>query len=233
MMQLNGHYDRTKAFFRESAVERQGFYDGSPGVLEHTFWQMRMRRMVIQYLSGIITSGGSMKSLLDAGCGRGDFIKEIALKFPHLTEIGGTDFSGEALDIGRADLSGERRVFFKEADLLHLPFDDGRFDIVTCINVIHHVHHDDFAAALSELSRITRHCLIVEIKNLGNIYWRYLHPPRVHGIDIFPVTIAETAACIEPQGFRLSSKLGIFGFPVLSPIVTLVFQKEKAMSIPA
>ncbi len=225
-MKFNDHYEKTKSFFTASAIEKQGYYDGTPERLKHTCWQLWIRNMVIKAISGLIKSDSNIKSLLDVGCGRGDLVKDIACRFPHFTEISGTDFSKEALDIGRQEMAFEPRVFFKETDILHMPFEDNQFDIVTCINVIHHIHKDDLPDALIELTRITRKYLIIEIKNKDNFYWRYLHPSYTRSIDIFPVSLSEINRVLKIKGFSLRKEKGIFLFSFLSPLLLLTYKKE-------
>lgn len=53
-MNIKTHYEHTLSFFKQIAVERQGYYDGNPKKLKHTFWQMRMRKMILGMISGFL-----------------------------------------------------------------------------------------------------------------------------------------------------------------------------------
>ena len=84
--------------------------------------------------------------ILDAGCGSGSVLG-------HLSEFGeatGVDVSLVAVQASRARRSG--RVV--QASVERLPFPDGWFDLVTCLDVLEHTPDD--LAVLKELRRVTR-----------------------------------------------------------------------------
>lgn len=93
---------------------------------------------------------GRWGSLLDAGCGDGFFCHWIHGQ-RSLKEVVGTDVSEERL---RRAESRYPEVRFMQGRLPALPFADGAFDIVTCIEVLE--HQEDPAAAVRELARIAR-----------------------------------------------------------------------------
>jgi SAM-dependent methyltransferase len=92
-------------------------------------------------------------SLLDAGCGNGKLLRQILAGERKFASLHGTDYSAEAL----------RRVpvAATEASIDALPFADGSYDIVTCLEVFEHLPQDVFAKARAELARIASKYIIV------------------------------------------------------------------------
>jgi SAM-dependent methyltransferase len=84
--------------------------------------------------------------VLDAGCGVGSMLDELA-GYGH---IAGFDVNPEAVEVTRA--RGHEEVLVGSLDAI--PFEDGRFDLITCLDVVEHLPND--TAALSELRRVTR-----------------------------------------------------------------------------
>ncbi|MBC7248280.1 MAG: class I SAM-dependent methyltransferase [Actinobacteria bacterium] len=84
--------------------------------------------------------------ILDVGCGTGG-------NFPFLARYGvveGCDYSEEAVRFCR--LRGAAPV--REASIYELPYEDGSFDLVTCLDVIEHLRLD--LPAFRELARVLR-----------------------------------------------------------------------------
>jgi ubiquinone/menaquinone biosynthesis C-methylase UbiE len=224
------HYDATRQVFQHSALHRGGYYDARPGrPFRHSMWQLRVRRIALSMLARDLRSGATTR-VVDVGCGRGDFAIEVATRFPRLAEVWGTDFVREALEIARAEGARFRHVFFKEADILAMPFEDRAFDATLCINVLHHVHPADLPRSLDELARITGRCLILEIKNRESFYYRNLRSrqaPPVGRIAIFPTSTTEVSAVLAARGFRLTRQIGIFVVKRLSPLLVLMYEKGR------
>jgi len=219
--------EQTRALFRSIALERQGYYDSSPGGPHRlSVWQRRIRRIVLGILDDRLRREPAVLRLLDAGCGRGDFTLELAARYERLEEIVGYDFSAELIALARLAAAGQPRVRFAVGGLDALPFEPSHVDVTVCVNVLHHVPHERLAAALSELARVTRRTLLVEIKNAQSPYFR-LHSHRVEGVAIFPVTVEHMRAALRPHGFALVKRRGIFGVEWLSPLVVLHFEREK------
>ena len=108
---------------------------------ERHWWYRGRRRMLAALLEGV--SPG--ERVLDAGCGSGRTLDELTRY--------GTAHGVELNPLGLAAARGRgHRV--EEARVETIPFDDGSFDLVTCLDVIEHT--DDDVVALSELRRVTR-----------------------------------------------------------------------------
>jgi malonyl-CoA O-methyltransferase len=87
------------------------------------------------------------KRALDAGCGSGRFARRILEQHPQL-ELHGLDVSQERLD----RLPPEMRP--APGSLLDLPYADGFFDLVYCIETLEHAVN--MTAAVGELCRVVR-----------------------------------------------------------------------------
>ncbi|MBA2676925.1 MAG: methyltransferase domain-containing protein [Ktedonobacteraceae bacterium] len=95
--------------------------------------------------------------VLDAGCGGGGMTRLLAEAVGPGGEVVGLDANPRLLEWGESqvkdtDLAG--RIQFQEGDVLHLPFEDGRFDLVWCSRVVHGL--TDQLAGVHELARVTR-----------------------------------------------------------------------------
>jgi ubiquinone/menaquinone biosynthesis C-methylase UbiE len=86
------------------------------------------------------------------GCGFG----EDAIRVSHLSRhVHGFDLSPDSLDIARARAAREAGapVDLRESAAEALPYDDAFFDVVLCVDILHHV---DIEATLRELSRVAK-----------------------------------------------------------------------------
>ncbi|WP_019891723.1 class I SAM-dependent methyltransferase, partial [Streptomyces purpureus] len=105
--------------------------------------------------------------ILDAGCGAGDFL-------PALAGITGPTGRITAVDLAPENtaLAAERArtlpcpIDVEQASLLHLPYPDNTFDAVWCSNTTQYLDDTELAAALAELTRVTRPGGTLTIKDL-------------------------------------------------------------------
>ncbi len=112
---------------------------------EDEHWWFVGRRQVLGALLDRLEMGEGCR-ILDVGCGTGG-------NFPFLArygEVEGCDYSEEAVSFCR--LRGVTQV--KEASIYELPYEDGSFDLVTCLDVIEHLRLD--LPAFRELNRVLR-----------------------------------------------------------------------------
>jgi len=96
--------------------------------------------------------------LLDAGCGEGFVIREVARDQAQLSAIGG-DFSPEALLWGRANLHHQAPL--ANFDVHHLPFPDHSFPLVICLEVLEHL--PDSRVGLRELARVSSEYVLLSV----------------------------------------------------------------------
>lgn len=105
------------------------------------------------------------QKILDLGCGKGRFSKELMKKHPD-AEFYGVDISEQIL------ACTPEKLTTKQGSLLNIPFSDDTFDFVFCIEALEHAININ--GAISEISRVLKKggkCLIIDknIQNLGQI----------------------------------------------------------------
>jgi SAM-dependent methyltransferase len=111
---------------------------------ESMWWYRALHRRLLRRLDGVAGR------VLDAGCGTGGFLRQLAVHRPELS-VWGVDFSPAAA-VRAADKSGAEVVC---ASVDRLPFADGVFDAVVSADVLCHRSLDP-SRALSEFRRVLR-----------------------------------------------------------------------------
>jgi len=94
--------------------------------------------------------------VLDVACGSGEPAISIAMKLNGTGRVVGIDISTEPLGVAR-ERAAQRQltnVSFQQADVAQLPFEDDRFDRVTCRLGI--MFFPDISRALTEIRRVLR-----------------------------------------------------------------------------
>jgi SAM-dependent methyltransferase len=112
--------------------------------LEEQHWWYRGRRRVIAQLLDSLGAPAGIE-ILDAGCGSGRNMVDLARR----GSVTGVEISDAS--VARARERGIGEVV--QCSLTELPFADGQFDLVVCLDVIEHIEDD--MRALRELRRVT------------------------------------------------------------------------------
>ena len=148
-----------------------------------------MRRLIDRFYARVASVVESLApdSVLDAGCGEGETIARLDRLLP--ARVAAVDLSPEAVAFtaGRSP-----RVEAAVASVYELPFADGAFDLVLCLEVLEHLA--DPAAAVAELARVSGGDLVVSVPHepwfrVGSLlrgkYVRSLgnHPEHVNHFD--------------------------------------------------
>jgi SAM-dependent methyltransferase len=110
---------------------------------EHHWWYRGRRRVIHAELERLSLPAGA--KILDAGCGSGRTLQELE----RYGEVRGIELNEEAAEIARDRRHGEVLV----GRLEELPYGEGTFDLVTCLDVVEHTPDD--RVALAELRRVT------------------------------------------------------------------------------
>lgn len=103
-----------------------------------------------------IANDHSVKSILDAGCGRGQSV--------HALDIGG--FNVRGIDLTLDGLLPEiNEQLCVEAPLSDMPFNDNEFDMTVCVDVLEHIPQDDnmLDDSLKEIARVTSRFALLQI----------------------------------------------------------------------
>jgi len=147
-------------------------------------------------------------SLLDAGCGEGETLARLGPSLPERTVA--VDLSAEAVELTAARFP---TVEVRRASVLDLPFAEGSFDLVVCLEVLEHLPEPE--AALAELCRVASGDLVVSVPHepwfrLGSLLrGKYLHGLGNHPEHVnhwSPRTLREL---LEPQ-LEVVSLVGSF-----------------------
>lgn len=114
--------------------------------------------------------------VLDAGCGRGNYLPVIAEAVGPAGAIAALDLAPEnvatvAQSVARSGLSAP--VTTHVGTILALPFPDDCFDAVWCANTTQYLTDDELAAALREFRRVVRPGGLVAVKEAASQHVLY------------------------------------------------------------
>ncbi|HEX6994540.1 MAG TPA: class I SAM-dependent methyltransferase [Gammaproteobacteria bacterium] len=112
----------------------------------HTFNAVVREWVLARWPDGLTANA----RVLDLGCGTGAFLAAIAARDPEL-ELVGLDLTPALLAEARRRVPSARLI---EGDAEAPPFNDGTFDVVCSLNVLHHLH--DRPGHVAVLARLCR-----------------------------------------------------------------------------
>lgn len=116
--------------------------------------QAAFREILPPLVDDLLSDLRQARSLLDVGCGPGQFTILIAEALPH-AEVVGIDLAPTMIELARdhaAQSVARERIRFEVADVAHLPFADAHFDVVMSSGSIK--HWPDPVAGLCEMHRV-------------------------------------------------------------------------------
>jgi malonyl-CoA O-methyltransferase len=133
--------------------------DGYPAEAHNPLMEME-ERAVLELLPPV-----SGLRVLDLGCGTGRYLRRLGLQAP--ARLVGCDFSARMLERARHEAAPvSPRPALTRADVLSLPFADGRFGAVVAGLLLGHV--EDLARAVGEIARV--------LSAGGVAVWSDVHP---------------------------------------------------------
>lgn len=147
------HKKNVSEFFSEKAEYWKMIYDSDAKSLsKYNNYSVNKRKEAVVALLDQFSQGKPIK-VLDAGCGPGVVLEEIAKRGHKAT---GMDFSREMVEhASRAAGNGGLKLCgCIQGDLEALPFKDSAFDAVVCVGVLQYLPDDK--AGLSELRRVLK-----------------------------------------------------------------------------
>jgi len=108
-------------------------------------------------LSYVYSSIKHFASVLDIGVGAGQFVNSLAVsgRFERVCGIDITKHSNYERFTDSYEL--------KTQNVADMPFDDGEFDVVVCMEVLEHLESETLVKALSEIRRVCRKQLLVTV----------------------------------------------------------------------
>jgi SAM-dependent methyltransferase len=126
---------------------REDFYPYYFRIEDRHWWFVGRRRIILSLLDAAIGAADrDGRRVLDVGCGTGAMLSYLE----RYGEPSGVEADEQAVELCRS--RGITAV--QQADPPPLPFEDGRFDLVTALDVLEHV--DDDGRLLAELRRVLR-----------------------------------------------------------------------------
>jgi SAM-dependent methyltransferase len=140
----------TTTLTRAPTIDDPAYFDRLAEVEAAHWWSLGMWRLAAWWLAGALRGRRDLRAL-DVGCGTGLVAVRLADR-PEIGHVVGLDPSPSALDHAR------RRHGFPLVlgSALALPFDSGRFDVITCFDVIQHLPGGSPIGAARELRRVLR-----------------------------------------------------------------------------
>ena len=151
-----------------------------------------------QVMDGLLTACPVLKTLLDAGCGRGDRLAAAAAAFPGVERFG--------IDLDAENAAAAREICpdaeIVTGDVCALPWADGRFDAALCECTLSLL--DAPERCLSELSRVLRPggvLLLSDLVSGADSPERTLVSPE--GAVRYLASRTWTEAAAEAAGFRI------------------------------
>jgi 2-polyprenyl-3-methyl-5-hydroxy-6-metoxy-1,4-benzoquinol methylase len=131
---------------------------------------MEAEHLARYWWAGELVAG---RRVLDAGCGVGYGAAMLAAA--GAAEVMGVDVAADAI---AAAAEANPGIEFTVGDLHALPFEDGRFDVVVCFEVIEHVDRQD--AAIAELARVLAPDGVLAISSPNRGVYPPGNPHHVH-----------------------------------------------------
>ena len=100
-------------------------------------------------------SANRLPRILDVACGTGRLLSMLGAALPRAAYTG-VDLSPHYISHARRALPGSLDVSLLVENGEHLPFEDGRFDVATCLYLFHELPRDVGQRVLAELVRVVR-----------------------------------------------------------------------------
>ena len=129
----------THAFSDPGSMPQQESYDPDYYGDTHRRWFEHPNTALFERITALIPAGASV---LDVGCGRGDFLRHVHRNRPDV-QLTGIDYSPNQ----------DKNIRFLQGDAFELEIRD-RFDVVVSLNVIEHV--SDCVAFANRLRELTK-----------------------------------------------------------------------------
>ena len=134
---------------RDAKQKSRAAFDRQAPAYDTTGYGRHARRLHADVMTAV--AGFAFTDVLDVGCGTGATLAAILDTRPQ-THASGVDLSPGMVAVARARLGDRARLDIADAE--DLPAGDASFDLVLCVDSLHHYPHPE--AALAEMRRVTR-----------------------------------------------------------------------------
>ncbi len=182
---------------------------------EHHWWYRGRRRIVRAELDRLAL--GSDPRILDAGCGSGRMLQELAA----YGQVSGIELDEDAAEMAAQRGWGEVAV----GRLEELPWEDDTFDLITSLDVVEHTPDD--RVALAELRRVSKPggWLLVTVPAYQTLW--SLHDVANHHFRRYNrATLARPA---RDAGWRIERMTFFNSLPLAPAAVVRLAQRRRQM----
>ncbi len=187
--------------------------------IESTYWwYVGLRKISFDIISRYCRAANK---ILDAGCGTGILLRELRKN----GFVAGADIAKEAVFFCRE--RGCENVV--RSTIMHLPFKDNSFDLITSMDVIYHKAVTDDVAALRELGRALKRGGKLLINVAAYNFMKSQHDCAVHTARRYTKT--ELVNKLRLAGFKID-KISYWN-TVLFPFILLIRCLERHKSTEA
>lgn len=167
------------------------------------------------------------EKVLDMGCGPGSFLHILGETKPKVSAIG-VDIASGQIEFAKREIQSkfpDGRISFRTLSSGTTDFEAGTFDVVTCIEVIEHIHPQLAMKLLWEAGRVLKPDgrLIVTTPNYRSLWpliefaLEKLSPVKYHDQHISKFTPNALVKFLEAAGFELIHLDTIF---IISPFLS-------------
>lgn len=167
------------------------------------------------------------EKVLDMGCGPGSFLYTLGETKKNVTAVG-VDIASGQIEFAKREIQSkypDERISFRTLTPGPMPFEAGTFDVVTCIEVIEHIHPQLAMKLLWDASRVLKPDgrLIITTPNYRSLWpliefaLEKLSPVKYHEQHISKFTPNALVKFLEAGGFELVELETIF---VLAPFLS-------------
>ncbi len=227
----NNRYDVVNKYFKNDLKEKKDFYKNrSDSEISKELNKRQMWKIYTKVLDELIEQNNH-SSIIDVGCGIGNFLFEIVRR-NYFKTIVGMDVLEETFLIAK-DVSYFKEVRFEKGNLLNMKYQNQSFDITFCLNLLHHIHIEDLEKALNELSRITSSYLIIEIRNKKNLFnysYKLLKLKKYKNLPTNTNSIMEINEILYKSRFKLEKVECKYYFPNICRRLVLIYKRQEEVS---
>jgi SAM-dependent methyltransferase len=182
---------------------------------DHSFFTRAKARLLLELATNELGDPASVRAL-DVGCGPGETDALLAGRFASLD---GVDISEAVVETARTRNPG---VAYRTYDGRRLPYEDGAFDLVFTICVVHHVPPAEWEAFVAELARVVRPGGVLAIveHNPFNPLTRLAVSRCEFDDDATLLRPSRTESLVRRAGLALRPARFIIFFPWETPLLT-------------
>lgn len=173
----------------------------------------------LEFIKKYLQRTSKQSKILDAGCGEGVLVEK---------------YQKEGYNIIGLD-SNYSSEYVLRADISKMPFKNGEFDVVLCLDIIEHLNFKEQEKALNEVNRVLNNdgSVILAIPNLAHLASRisFLFTGeliRTSTIDRHKGDrpIKEYLEIIQKAGLKIIKRKGIFPTFPISSLLTYMFPSK-------